>query len=131
MMNPMVPGLAGGKMLASDPDSKIDILDTPDLAKRKVKKAYAAAQQLEGNGMINSVEYVLLPVSALQSRDGELRFEVEQREGEKELVIYSDIHTLKEDYKEDKLTLQLLKGAVTKALVDYPYPHTSRTSSIR
>jgi tyrosyl-tRNA synthetase len=122
LMNPMVPGLAGGKMSASDPDSKIDILDTPDLVRRKVKKAYSAAQQLEGNGMISFVEYVLLPVSALQRRDGEQRFEVEQREGEKEPVIYSDIHKLKEDYAADKLTPQLLKGAITKSLVDLLTP---------
>lgn len=122
LMNPMVPGLAGGKMSASDPDSKIDILDTADVVKKKVRKAYAAAQELEGNGMISFVEYVLLPVSALLSRDGLPRFEVEQREGEKEPVIYSDIFTLKEDYKADRLTPQLLKGAVTKALVDLLRP---------
>jgi tyrosyl-tRNA synthetase len=122
MMNPMVPGLAGGKMSASDPDSKIDILDKPEVVRRKVRKAYAAAQELEGNGMISFVEYVLMPVSALKSRDGEARFEVEQREGEKEPVVYADIHTLKEDYKADKLTPQLLKGAVTKALNDLLTP---------
>lgn len=122
LMNPMVPGLAGGKMSASDPDSKIDILDTADSVRKKVKKAYAAAQQLEGNGMISFVEYVLLPVSALQSRDGEARFEVEQRESEKEPAIYSDINTLKEDYKADKLTPQMLKSAVSKALVDILTP---------
>jgi tyrosyl-tRNA synthetase len=122
LMNPMVPGLAGGKMSASDPDSKIDILDTADLVRKKIKKAYSATQQPEGNGMISFVEYVLLPVSALQNRDGEPRFEVEQKEGEKEPVVYSDINSLKEDYKADKLTPQLLKGAVTKALVDLLTP---------
>lgn len=122
LMNPMVPGLAGGKMSASDPDSKIDILDTPDSVRKKVKKAYAAAQQLDGNGMISFVEYVLLPVSALRSRGGEAKFEVEQRESEKEPVIYSDVRTLKEDYQADKLTPQMLKASVTKALVDLLTP---------
>lgn len=121
LMNPMVPGLAGGKMSASDPDSKIDILDTPEVVKRKVKKAYAAAQQLEGNGMISFVEYVLLPVSALRNADGKPRFEVERREGG-EPFIYSDVDSVKEDYKTDKLTPQLLKGAITKALVDLLMP---------
>ena len=37
LMNPMVPGLQGGKMSASDPDSKIDVLDTPDAVRRKLK----------------------------------------------------------------------------------------------
>lgn len=117
LMNPMVPGLAGGKMSASDPDSKIDILDTPELVKKKVKKAYAAAQQLEGNGVISFVEFVLLPASALQRRDGEALFEVEQADDETEPVAYSNITTLKEDYKADKLTPQLLKRSVTKALI--------------
>jgi len=33
LMNPMVPGLAGGKMSSSDPDSKIDLLDGPEIVK--------------------------------------------------------------------------------------------------
>jgi tyrosyl-tRNA synthetase len=49
-MNPMVPGLTGGKMSASDPDSKIDVLDGPELVKKKLKKAYAAAGEVEGEG---------------------------------------------------------------------------------
>ena len=56
LMNPMVPGLAGGKMSASDPDSKIDILDTADAVKKKLRKAYAAAGEVEGNGIISFVE---------------------------------------------------------------------------
>ena len=122
LMNPMVPGLAGGKMSASDPDSKIDILDTAEVVEKKVRKAQTADKELEGNGMISFVEYVLLPVSALQSRGGTPNFEVEQREGEEEPVIYSDIHTLKEDYKADKLRPQRLKAAVAKALVDLLRP---------
>lgn len=35
----MVPGLTGGKMSASDPDSKIDLLDGPEIVKKKLKKA--------------------------------------------------------------------------------------------
>ena len=38
LMNPMVPGLAGGKMSASDPDSKIDILDNAEAVRKKLKK---------------------------------------------------------------------------------------------
>lgn len=42
LMNPMVPGLAGGKMSASDPNSKIDILDPRDVVASKLKKAVCA-----------------------------------------------------------------------------------------
>ena len=85
-------------MSASDPDSKIDILDTPDAVKKKLKKAYAAPKEVEGNGLISFVEYVLIPVSALKT-EGKGKFVVERREGEP--LIYDNIETLKDDYKND------------------------------
>ena len=102
LMNPMVPGLAGGKMSSSDPDSKIDLLDTPDAVKKKVKKAYAVPKEVEGNGMISFVEYVLLPVSALKG-DGQGQFPVERKDDEGGSTVYNSIEHLKEDYKADKV----------------------------
>lgn len=98
LMNPMIPGLAGGKMSSSDPDSKIDVLDEADVVRKKLKKAHAAPKEVEGNGIISFVEYVLLPVSKLRS-GGEGKFVVERR-GEEPLV-YTDIATLKKDYEAD------------------------------
>ncbi|KAI9823569.1 MAG: hypothetical protein M1832_002350 [Thelocarpon impressellum] len=121
LMNPMVPGLAGGKMSASDPDSKIDLLDGPDVVRKKLKKAYAVPKEVDGNGIISFVEYVLLPVSALQN-DGRAQFVVEKREGEGEPATYTSIAAVKEDYKADKLTPQLLKIAVTTALISLLAP---------
>ncbi|PGH06914.1 tyrosine-tRNA ligase [Helicocarpus griseus UAMH5409] len=116
LMNPMVPGLAGGKMSASDPDSKVDILDTPEVVKKKLKKAFAVPRETEGNGIVSFVEYVLLPVSALERDDDKGRFVVGRREEEGGDMVYEDIEVLKRDYREDKLTPQLLKAAVTIAL---------------
>jgi tyrosyl-tRNA synthetase len=118
----MVPGLAGGKMSASDPDSKIDILDTADAVRKKLRKAYAAAKEVEGNGIISFVEYVLLPISALRDPEGKGSFVCKRREGEGEPLIYHDIKTLKDDYLADKLTPQLLKGGAADALVDLLAP---------
>jgi tyrosyl-tRNA synthetase len=120
LMNPMVPGLAGGKMSASDPDSKIDILDTADAVKKKLRKAYAAAGEVEGNGIISFVEYVLLPLSALRNEDGQANFTIERQEGEP--LAYKNIQELKDDYKNDKLTPQLLKAGASAALVDLLAP---------
>ncbi|KAA6413153.1 MAG: tyrosine-tRNA ligase [Lasallia pustulata] len=120
LMNPMVPGLAGGKMSSSDPDSKIDLLDTPEAVKKKLKKAYAVPKEVEGNGIISFVEYVLLPVSALKSEKG--TFIIERREGEGEPLIYEDINTLREDYTADRLTPQLLKSGVANALIELLEP---------
>lgn len=96
-----VPGLAGGKMSASDPDSKIDILDTPEAVKKKLKKAYAAPKEVAGNGLIGFVEHVLLPVSALKT-NGKGKFVVERREGEP--LVYESIETLKDDYIADTVS---------------------------
>lgn len=120
LMNPMVPGLAGGKMSASDPSSKIDILDTADAVKKKLSKAYAAAKEVEGNGIISFIEYVLMPVSALKDPEGKATFTIERREGK--ALVYHSIEELKQDYTEDKLTPQLLKAGATAALVDLLAP---------
>jgi len=65
-MNAMVPGLAGGKMSSSDPDSKIDFLDPPDAVRRKIKKAFCEEGNVEDNGVLAFVEAVLIPISELR-----------------------------------------------------------------
>lgn len=121
LMNPMVPGLQGGKMSASDPDSKIDLLDTEEVVKRKLKKAPAAPREVDGNGIISFVEYVLLPASALRSGD-KAKFMVEQKEGEPR--IYQDIETLKNDYKED-IVRSLLNFSPNPTPLAYSFPPLS------
>jgi len=66
LMNAMVPGLAGGKMSSSDPDSKIDFLDPPDAVRRKIKKAFCEEGNVEDNGVLSFVEAVLIPISELR-----------------------------------------------------------------
>jgi tyrosyl-tRNA synthetase len=104
LMNPMVPGLAGGKMSSSEEDSKIDLLDTSDVVKKKLKKAFAMPKEVEGNGIISFVEYVLLPVSELKT-GGKPKFVVTRREGEGEPLVYHTIDELKADYLADKVCL--------------------------
>ncbi|KAG9206710.1 hypothetical protein G6514_003551 [Epicoccum nigrum] len=111
-MNPMVPGLQGGKMSASDPDSKIDVLDNEEVVKRKLKKAHAAPKVVEENGVLSFVEYVLLPASYL--RHGETKFVVPRRDAEP--LEYTSIEQMHEDYKNDVLSPQILKPAVVDAL---------------
>ncbi|KAH6617327.1 hypothetical protein F5144DRAFT_633580 [Chaetomium tenue] len=113
LLNPMVPGLHGGKMSSSDPDSKIDLLDTPETVAKKIKKAHAAPQVVEDNGLISFIEFVLLPAARLRG-NGEFRVERE-RDGLEPLV-YTEAEKICEDYKNDVLTPQLLKPAIAKEL---------------
>ncbi|CAL1284263.1 unnamed protein product [Larinioides sclopetarius] len=62
LMNPMVPGLTGGKMSSSQEDSKIDLLDNPSTVKKKLKKAFCEPGNLEDNGVLAFVKHVLLPL---------------------------------------------------------------------
>ncbi|RDW63014.1 tyrosine--tRNA ligase TYS1 [Aspergillus mulundensis] len=117
LVTPMVAGLSGGKMSSSVQDSKIDLLDGPDVIQKKIRKAEAAPKVVEDNGVIAMVEYVLLPAAGLK---GKKEFVVERRDAEP--LVYTDIAKLKEDYQNDILTPQSLKPAVTAALTSLMAP---------
>ncbi|TGJ79957.1 hypothetical protein E0Z10_g8811 [Xylaria hypoxylon] len=143
LMNDMIPGLQGGKMSSSDENSKIDLLDAPDIVTKKIKKAEAAPRVAEGNGLLAYVEHVFLPVAELK---GKREFVVSRERDGLEPLVYTTIAQLKSDYETDvvsvshwgpsmypglmknialidsKLTPQLLKPAVTKALHDILIP---------
>ncbi|KAF3067688.1 Tyrosine--tRNA ligase, cytoplasmic [Trichoderma lentiforme] len=113
LMNPMVPGLKGAKMSSSDEDSKIDLLDAPDVVAKKIRKAVATPKVVEENGILAFVEYVLLPVAALR---GKREFVVDRERDGLEPLVYSSIAQMHEDYRNDVLSPQILKAAVTKSL---------------
>jgi tyrosyl-tRNA synthetase len=60
VMTPLIPGLQGLKMSASDPSSKIDLLDDPETVQQKMKKAYCQEGELEGNGILAFLRYVVM-----------------------------------------------------------------------
>jgi tyrosyl-tRNA synthetase len=62
----MVPGLAGGKMSSSDPNSKVDLLDSPEQVKKKIRLAFCEEGNTSDNGVLAFVQAVLIPIS--QSR---------------------------------------------------------------
>ncbi|KAJ5082284.1 hypothetical protein N7532_011327 [Penicillium argentinense] len=111
LLNKMVPGLNNAKMSSSDEASKIDLLDSPEAITKKIRKAEAAPKVVEENGLIAMVEFTFLPASDLK---GKKEFVVERKDAEP--LVYTDIEKLKEDYRNDVLTPQLLKAGVTAAL---------------
>ncbi|CAB3244697.1 unnamed protein product [Arctia plantaginis] len=62
LMNPMVPGLTGGKMSASEEDSKIDLLDNPANVKKKLKKAFCEPGNITENGILSFTKFVVFPL---------------------------------------------------------------------
>ena len=99
LMNSMVPGLGEAqKMSASEPDSKIDLLETPDVVAKKLKKAVCVPKKVEGNGVIAFVEHVIFRAIALKT-GGKPSFTVERRDADP--IVYDDIEKLKSDYEQD------------------------------
>ncbi|KZV65646.1 tyrosine tRNA ligase [Peniophora sp. CONT] len=66
LMNKMVPGLTGGKMSSSEPNSKIDFLDPPDVVKRKIKSAFCEEGNVAENGVLAFATAVLIPISSMR-----------------------------------------------------------------
>lgn len=62
LMNPMVPGLTGGKMSSSEEDSKIDLLDSPEQVSKKLKKAFCEPGNITENGVLSFCKHVLFPL---------------------------------------------------------------------
>ncbi|CAN3373195.1 hypothetical protein DIURU_001152 [Diutina rugosa] len=118
LMNPMVPGLGeGGKMSASDPNSKIDVLEDPAVVAKKIKKAFCQPGQVEGNGLIAFLENVVQPIQELlNEQDGYFKLDIDRPEKFGGPIAYSSLDQLKQDFKEEKLAAPDLKLGVTSAI---------------
>ncbi|XP_042210627.1 tyrosine--tRNA ligase, cytoplasmic-like isoform X2 [Homarus americanus] len=71
LMNPMVPGLSGGKMSSSEIDSKIDLLDSAKAVEDKLSGATCDPSSPD-NGVMAFVNYVVFPVLESQGKSFEL-----------------------------------------------------------
>ena len=49
-------------MSASDEDSKIDLLDTPAIVKKKLQKAFCAPGEIKENGVLAFCKFVIFPL---------------------------------------------------------------------
>jgi tyrosyl-tRNA synthetase len=106
----MVPGLTGGKMSSSEPDSKIDLLDSPEDVRRKIKKAFCEPGNVQENGVLAFAKHVLFPVL-----DGK-EFVVRRTEKHGGDVHYSAYPQLEEAYAGREIFPLDLKNAVAREL---------------
>ena len=60
VMTPLIPGLIGKKMSASDQHSKVDLLDDEKTVEEKLKKAYCEAGVVEDNGVLAFLKYIIM-----------------------------------------------------------------------
>lgn len=59
-MTPLMPGLTTKKMSASDPKSKVDLLDDPKTVQEKINSAHCEVGVVEDNGVLAFLKYVIM-----------------------------------------------------------------------
>ena len=59
---PLLSGLSGGKMSASDESSKVNLTDDRETVVEKLQQAYCPAGEREDNGVLEYLEYLVFPV---------------------------------------------------------------------
>ncbi|XP_069943421.1 tyrosine--tRNA ligase, cytoplasmic isoform X1 [Cherax quadricarinatus] len=105
LMNPMVPGLSGGKMSSSEVDSKIDLLDSPQAVEDKLSGASCDPSSPD-NGVMAFVNYVVFPILEGQGKSFELG------NGQK----FTSFEQLKVDFVDGKVQGDDIKKVVVKFL---------------
>lgn len=124
LMNPMVPGLGqGGKMSASDPNSKIDVVEDPKVVKKKIRAAFCAPGEVENNGLLAFLENIVQPIQELKlGVEGEFDFFIDRKEQYGGPVRYTSLDALRADFAAQKIAPVDLKDGVTDRINDLLAP---------
>ncbi|UXI16653.1 hypothetical protein NH340_JMT02596 [Sarcoptes scabiei] len=105
LMNPMVPGLSGGKMSSSEEDSKIDLLDSSEDVKRKIKRAFCEPGNVDENGVLAFFKHVLFSLNE----------KIVVMKKFEESVTYSSYNEMEKDFQE----LRLHPGDLKQCMENY------------
>ena len=108
IMTPIIPGLIGKKMSASDPKSKIDLLDDPETVLNKLKGAHCVAGEVEDNGVLAFLKYVIMTI--------EEKFVVERPKKYGGNLEYDSYQAVEKDFIAKKLHPLDLKNSVAKEI---------------
>lgn len=112
VMTPILPGLTGKKMSASDPKSKIDLLDNEKEVIDKLKGAYCEIGNIEENGILAFMKHVIMVIK----QDKGEKLVVERPEkfgGNIEFSTYSEIE---DAFMNNKLHPLDMKNALAKEI---------------
>jgi tyrosyl-tRNA synthetase len=119
---PLLSGLTGGKMSASDAGSKVNLTDDRETVHEKIAGAYCPMGEVEDNGVLEYVEYLVFP---LLDEDDE-PFVVERPEEYGGDLVYEDYGTLEADFVSEELHPQDLKTAAAEYIADAVAPVRER-----
>ena len=100
------------KGCASDPASKIDLADAPDVVAKKINKAHCPEGEIEGNGVLAFMKYVVM--THLHDQGKTLLIERPEKFGGS--IEYSTYEQLEKDFVHKKLHPMDLKSALAREL---------------
>ena len=119
---PLLSGLSGGKMSASDQSSKVNLSDSPEAVREKIDDAYCPMGETEDNGVLEYVEYLVFPV--LDERGEE--FVVERPEKYGGDLVYETYEQLERDFLSEELHPADLKSAAGEYISEVIAPVRER-----
>ena len=114
LMNPMVGGLTGDKMSSSDPNSKIDLVDSSKAVASKLKKAFCEEGNIETNPILSFVKAVIFPAKSLS--DPNFEFEVCRPEKYGGNIKFKTFEDLQEAFKLKQVHPGDLKTAAAECI---------------
>ncbi|MEK6984651.1 MAG: tyrosine--tRNA ligase [Nanoarchaeota archaeon] len=109
VMTPMLPGLQGAKMSASDEKTKIDLLDSEEIVRRKIQSAHCPIA-VEDNGILAFLKYVIF----VRKNDNSEKLTIKRMEKFGGDVTYGNYAELEKDYLNKKLHPMDIKNAVAE-----------------
>jgi tyrosyl-tRNA synthetase len=119
---PLLSGLTGGKMSASDEESKIALTDDDAAIEEKIQGAYCPAGEVEDNGVLEYLRYLVFPV--LAERDEPLVVERPEEYGGD--LTYTGYEGLESDFVSGELHPADLKPAAAAAISEVVDPVRER-----
>jgi tyrosyl-tRNA synthetase len=119
---PLLAGLSGGKMSASDADSGIWLTDDRETVREKVDDAYCPAGEVEDNGVLEYLEYLVFPTLSADDEP----FVVERPDEYGGNVVYESYDELESDFVEGELHPADLKPSAGAAIADLVAPVRER-----
>jgi tyrosyl-tRNA synthetase len=109
---PLLSGLTGGKMSASEADTSVSLTDGPATVREKIDGAYCPAGDVEDNGVLEYLEHLVFPV--LGRSDDPLRVERPEEYGGD--LVYDGYDALEADFVGGELHPADLKPAAADAI---------------
>lgn len=109
---PLLSGLSGGKMSASDAGSKVNLTDDADTVRTKIEDAYCPMGEREENGVLEYLEFLVFPVLDQQGE----AFVVERPEEYGGNLTYESYGALESDFLDEELHPADLKPAAADAI---------------